>query len=135
MKRFLPIICGVLLAGCSSGIDEEGVRLPDGGTVTLIGTSGASTRTQFGPVDGADVGFQWSPGDCIWAGEIKSSETSDAGASAEFGFTNLTATPPYTVYYNMTGNGASALIPKRQQQTAAYATELGRNGDFGYATV
>ena len=135
MKRFLPIICGVLLAGCSSGIDEEAVRLPDGGTVTLTGTSGASTRTQFGPVDGADVGFQWSPGDCIWAGEIKSSETSDAGASAEFGFTNLTATPPYTVCYNMTGKGTSALIPERQLQTAVYATELGRNGDFGYATV
>lgn len=135
MKRFLPIICGILLAGCSSGINEEAVQLPDRGSVTLIGVSGVSTRTQFGPVDGADVGFQWSPGDYIWVGNTKSSDTSDAGPTAEFGFTNLAATPPYTIYYNMTGEGASALIPERQQQTAAYATELGRNGDFGYASV
>lgn len=104
--------------------------------MTLIGVSGVSTRTQFRSRGRRrQSGFNGVQGDYIWVGNTKSSDTSDAGPTAEFGFTNLAATPPYTIYYNMTGEGASALIPERQQQTAAYATELGRNGDFGYASV
>lgn len=134
MKRLLPILCGLLLAGCSSGADEERT-LPSGGKTTLTGISGISTRTQFGPVDGADVPFCWSPGDYIWSDGIKSSATSDAGTTAEFGFANLPGPAPYTICYNMTGEGTSAVIPEQQQQHTAYAADLGTNGDFGYATV
>ncbi|WP_295912589.1 DUF5074 domain-containing protein [uncultured Alistipes sp.] len=134
MKRFLPLFCGLLLAGCSSGIEEYTGAIATGSRTTLIGTSGATTRTQFVPADGADIHFRWSPGDYIWAGGIKSTETSDAGTTAEFGFTTL-PDAPYPVYYNLTGEGANAVIPENQKQTAAYELSLGGNGDFGYATV
>lgn len=97
--------------------------------------SGSSTRTSAGAVDGAAIPFLWSADDRIWVNGLQSAEAGTAGAAANFGFSELTGEAPYEVYYNMTGEGARAVVPSRQNQAAAGELQLGANGDFGYATT
>ena len=119
MKRYLPFLCGLLLAACSSEFEEEAGAVRGGRAVELTGVSGSSTRTS----------------DRIWVNGVQSSEAGTAGAAASFGFSELTGEAPYEVYYNMTGEGARAVVPSRQNQAAAGELQLGANGDFGYATT
>lgn len=135
MKRYLPFLCGLLLAACSSEFEEEAGAVRGGRAVELTGVSGSSTRTSAGAVDGAAIPFLWSADDRIWVNGVQSSEAGTAGAAASFGFSELTGEAPYEVYYNMTGEGARAVVPSRQNQAAAGELQLGANGDFGYATT
>ena len=135
MKRYLLFLCGLLLAACSSEFEEEAGAVRGGRAVELTGVSGSSTRTSAGAVDGAAIPFLWSADDRIWVNGVQSSEAGTAGAAAIFGFSELTGEAPYEVYYNMTGEGARAVVPSRQNQAAAGELQLGANGDFGYATT
>ena len=135
MKRYLPFLCGLLLAACSSEFEEEAGAVRGGRAVELTGVSGSSTRTSAGAVDGAASPFLWSADDRLWVNGVQSSEAGTAGAAASFGFSELTGEAPYEVYYNMTGEGARAVVPSRQNQAAAGELQLGANGDFGYATT
>ena len=135
MKRYLPFLCGLLLAACSSEFEEEAGAVRGGRAVELTGVSGSSTRTSAGAVDGAAIPFLWSADDRIWVNGLQSAEAGTAGAAASFGFSELTGEAPYEVYYNMTGEGARAVVPSRQNQAAAGELQLGANGDFGYATT
>ena len=135
MKRYLLFLCGLLLAACSSEFEEEAGAVRGGRAVELTGVSGSSTRTSAGAVDGAAIPFLWSADDRIWVNGLQSSEAGTAGAAASFGFSELTGEAPYEVYYNMTGEGARAVVPSRQNQAAAGELQLGANGDFGYATT
>lgn len=135
MKRYLLFLCGLLLAACSSEFEEEAGAVRGGRAVELTGVSGSSTRTSAGAVDGAAIPFLWSADDRIWVNGVQSSEAGTAGAAASFGFSELTGEAPYEVYYNMTGEGARAVVPSRQNQAAAGELQLGANGDFGYATT
>ena len=135
MKRYLLFLCGLLLAACSSEFEEEAGAVRGGRAVELTGVSGSSTRTSAGAVDGAAIPFLWSADDRIWVNGVQSSEAGTAGAAASFGFSELTGEAPYEVYYNMTGEGARAVVPSRQNQAAAGELQLGANGDFGYATA
>lgn len=115
---------------------RRGSRGGSGGrAVELTGVSGSSTRTSAGAVDGAAIPFLWSADDRIWVNGVQSSEAGTAGAAASFGFSELTGEAPYEVYYNMTGEGARAVVPSRRNQAAAGELQLGANGDFGYATT
>ena len=129
MKRYLPFLCGLLLAACSSEFEEEAGAVRGGRAVELTGVSGSSTRTS------AAIPFLWSADDRIWVNGLQSAEAGTAGAAASFGFSELTGEAPYEVYYNMTGEGARAVVPSRQNQAAAGELQLGANGDFGYATT
>ena len=133
MKRYLLFLCGLLLAACSSEFEEEAGAVRGGRAVELTGVSGSSTPA--GAVDGAAIPFLWSADDRIWVNGLQSAEAGTAGAAASFGFSELTGEAPYEVYYNMTGEGARAVVPSRQNQAAAGELQLGANGDFGYATT
>ena len=119
MKRYLPFLCGLLLAACSSEFEEEAGAVRGGRAVELTGVSGSSTRTSAGAVDGAAIPFLWSADDRIWVNGLQSAEAGTAGAAASFGFSELTGEAPYEVYYNRTGEGARAVVPSRQNPAAA----------------
>lgn len=136
MKKLLYILAGLGLTACTAGIEELPVADPQPGReVTLTGISGTASRTQFTPGDGTEMQFLWSIGDRIWAGGVQSAEAGTEGNTADFGFSNLPGDAPYQIYYNMTGQGAEAVVPTEQHQAEPGELQLGQNGDFGYATT
>lgn len=136
MKKLLYILAGLGLAACTAGIEELPTEGPQAGReVILTGLSGSTSRTQFTPGDGSEIHFQWSATDRIWANGVQSAEAGTDGSTADFGFTDLAGDAPYEVYFNMTGQGAEAVVPTEQYQAVAGTLQLGPNGDFGYATT
>lgn len=137
MKRIIFISTVFLLASCAVDTTESSFDMPnrDGHRVTLHGFSDTETRTQFSPTDGGGIVFSWSADDRIWVDGTQSTEAGIDGRSATFGFENLYGGNPYSVYYNMTGCGNEALVPSQQTQSAPWEPQIGRNGDFGYATT
>lgn len=124
------------LAGCTRDADVEPARPVESGKVVLTGLSGEVTRTGFGEASEGVVPFRWSAGDCIWVGDVKSEPLESSGEKGAFVFESVAAADSYDVIYNMTGSAArTASIPAEQTQTEAGRPDLGRNGDFGYATA
>ena len=138
MKKYLYLACGSMLAlaGCTRDADVEPARPVESGKVVLTGLSGEVTRTGFGEASEGVVPFRWSAGDCIWVGDVKSEPLESSGEKGAFVFESVAAADSYDVIYNMTGSAArTASIPAEQTQTEAGRPDLGRNGDFGYATA
>ncbi|WP_416993318.1 leucine-rich repeat domain-containing protein [Alistipes communis] len=138
MKKYLYIACGSMLAlaGCTRDADVEPARPVESGKVVLTGLSGEVTRTGFGEASEGVVPFRWSAGDCIWVGDVKSEPLESSGEKGAFVFESVAAADSYDVIYNMTGSAArTASIPAEQTQAEAGRPDLGRNGDFGYATA
>ncbi|WP_300700565.1 leucine-rich repeat domain-containing protein [uncultured Alistipes sp.] len=133
-------MCAGLLAltGCVKDADIEPYRPITGtdGRIILTGYADAATRTGFGQASAEAIPLEWSAGDYIWADGSRSENLTAGGAKAAFIFNALQTAATYDIFYNMTGSDAgTALIPARQTQHAAYAPELGANGDFGFATT
>ena len=138
MKKYLYLVCGSLLAlaGCTRDADVEPARPVESGKVVLTGLSGEVTRTGFGEASEGVVPFRWSAGDCIWVGDVKSEPLESSGEKGAFVFESVAEADSYDVIYNMTGSAArTASIPAEQTQAEAGRPDLGRNGDFGYATA
>ena len=138
MKKYLYLVCGSMLAlaGCTRDADVEPARPVESGKVVLTGLSGEVTRTGFGDASEGVVPFRWSAGDCIWVGDVKSEPLESSGEKGAFVFESVAEADSYDVIYNMTGSAArTASIPAEQTQTEAGRPDLGRNGDFGYATA
>ena len=138
MKKYLYLVCGSLLAlaGRTRDADVEPARPVESGKVVLTGLSGEVTRTGFGEASEGVVPFRWSAGDCIWVGDVKSEPLESSGEKGAFVFESVAEADSYDVIYNMTGSAArTASIPAEQTQAEAGRPDLGRNGDFGYATA
>lgn len=138
MKKYLYLVCGSMLAlaGCTRDADVEPARPVESGKVVLTGLSGEVTRTGFGEASEGVVPFRWSAGDCIWVGDVKSEPLESSGEKGAFVFESVAEADSYDVIYNMTGSAArTASIPAEQTQAEAGRPDLGRNGDFGYATA
>ena len=127
----LMAILPLLMVGCN---DDKGLGL-DGRQVVLTGShDNIQTRTSFDQVREKSISFSWSKGDQVWVNKIQSKPLTIADDAADFILENLSGNAPYSVYYN--GAGAqfdqAEVLPK-QNQAEPYITELGVNGDFGYA--
>ena len=127
MKRFFTILAlAAMVVGCSK--DIEVAQQPT--LYTLTGYSDINTRTAFGTPNDSSIPFVWSAGDYVSVGGNKSNAIEEGGSTATFTFKNEPQEGA-TVYYNMKGLGAIAIIPTEQNANQS----LGLNGDFGYATV
>lgn len=123
-KIFTLFAVAAFVLSCST----EDVAEPT--SYTLTGYSFSGTRTAFGAPTSSSIPFLWSEGDKIWYGGVESDPLTSGGASATFTVGSEPANGAQ-VYYNMTGNGATAVVPTMQDMD----NTLGENGDFGYATI
>lgn len=123
-KIFTFLAAATLIAGCSK-TDEAPTS-----SYTITGYAVADTRTEFGEPGAETIPFLWSAGDKVWVGSQQSDALAAGGQTATF---TLSSAPQdgAAVYYNMTGSGATASVPTVQDA----ANSLGKNGDFGYATL
>lgn len=126
MKQiFIALAAALLVVGCAA--DDTTTFTEE---YALVGYTDGESRTDFGTPTDTKIPFVWSEGDKVWVGQTASTAASIASdGSATFG--GFTTEPTGTVYYNMTGEGADAVIPAAQDN----AKTLGANGDFGYATI
>lgn len=124
-----------MLTGCIKDETEPFRPVPEqGDRITLTGYSQSSTRTGFGQAAMDTIPLQWNAGDCIWANGSRSDALETGGKKATFFFNSLQTAATYDIFYNMTGHdAATALIPSHQIQNDT--PDLGRNGDFGFATT
>lgn len=136
MKKLLSIMAiATLMMACSK---EDSTTDVATATFTLTGYTSNNTRTEFGtPNDEwTKIPFLWSDGDMVWIDGIRSSVLSCSMpvASATFSVTN-SPDDGDVVYYNMNAtlgpNADIAVVPASQST----ANSLGKNGDFGYASV
>lgn len=134
-ETLFTLLCGLLLAACSSEFEEEAGAVRGGRAVELTGVSGSSTRTSAGRRRrrGDSVSVERRRPDMGQRrAELRSGNRRRCGELRIF---RTDGEAPYEVYYNMTGEGARAVVPSRQNQAAAGELQLGANGDFGYATT
>ena len=139
-KIFSALFFIAFLVACSN---ENEVLLVPTETFSVKGYSNkhVNTRTYFyedwlhddnyddWPEDG--LVFLWNEDDAIWIGGEKSTTTKiEEDESATFGgFSNV---PSGKVYYNMAGTTSKEANVLAQQ---SIENNLGKNGDFGYATL
>lgn len=125
MKKLWTLMAMVaVFASCSQEEADSPLN-----TYTLTGYADVESRTAFGTPGATSIPFQWSAGDYIYLGSTKSNTINNSGSNATFTFgTKPSATD---VYYNISGSSAKEANVKAEQTVG----NLGKNGDFGYATI
>lgn len=130
------MVAAIVVASCAK---EDTIKVNDGNGVSLYGYAQEPvTKTTFGTPGSDNVPYEWSEGDYIWAGGIRSefvTDLSEGYARFVFSKDGPTSAANVDVYYNMTGSGVVANVPAAQTQDGVTPVLLGRNGDFGYATT
>ena len=125
MKKIWTMMAMALVfAGCSQEDTDSPIN-----AYSLTGYADVESRTAFGTPGATSIPFQWSAGDYIYLGSTKSNPINNGGSNATFTFgTKPSATD---VYYNISGSSAKEANVKAEQTVG----NLGKNGDFGYATI
>jgi hypothetical protein len=122
----------LLMTACQQHEIDRPADLGDG--FTLVGHTGAQTKTAFDTPDGNTIPFLWSEGDVICVGGNYSEPLIDAQAgqnTAEFTFLSGTLNAGDAVYYGGL-QATEAVIPSLQ---SGLFNELGVNCELGYSTI
>ena len=138
MKKYLYLVCGSMLAlaGCTRDADVEPARPVESGKVVLTGLSGEVTVPDSARHPRESCRSGGAPATASGSATSRASRSNPPAKKGAFVFESVAEADSYDVIYNMTGSAArTASIPAEQTQTEAGRPDLGRNGDFGYATA